>query len=78
MHPFQEPSREQALQMQQSQTHEGKVTYERGLDLKEITGYFVISSDFVVVFGDFATPVLEQQRVMIPTRRVIELVCDTP
>lgn len=70
------PSEQELLEYQKIQTFAGTVTHERGLDVEESSGFIVMSSNFVVVFGDSNTLVRDQHRVLIPYHRVIKVVGD--
>jgi hypothetical protein len=81
MNPFGEDpavSRERELQAEKSVTCPGTVFYEEGLQVQQISGFIIANVGIVVVFGDNGSLVAEQERTLIPMRRIIRVQLDAP
>jgi hypothetical protein len=81
MHPFpsmEPPSRQDLVEAQQAHTFYGSVVYESALETKTVSGWLFYASNlgFLFVFGDNASLIGEQKRVLIPFHRIIEITAD--
>lgn len=66
----------QALQRQRQIAAFGVVTYERGLELIEASGWIIQTGEAVCLYGDNAALAHHQRRTVIPIHRVVSITLD--
>jgi hypothetical protein len=76
--PTPEQIRERLLEQQKSMTFAGTVYYEDGLEIKAVSGFIYATVEMATIFADYATPIREQGRTMIPMHRVVRILVDEP
>jgi len=70
-----EETRELVLAAQRQRTQAGRVVYERGLEIAEVSGevYLQPTDGSALVFGDPTRLISEQPSIYIPVHRMIEV-----